>query len=148
LVTQNAAQLKSADRSIEETFYRVEIRMLKKRVPCEVRVELHDEGINQSGALVVIKDVREPAADKKKVACDKGRHIVADHSIPAAFAYEGEFQFRMKMPWSTVVIALYGLTENALLLAPRNLFANGKPPLVIKVSIRWPVRDQKSPMSL
>jgi hypothetical protein len=35
-----------------------------------------------------------------------------------------------------------------LLLAPRDLFANGKPPHVIKVSVRWPVRDQKSPLSL
>jgi hypothetical protein len=122
--------------------------MLKKRLSREVCMELHNERINASGVSVVVKDVREAAADEEKVACDKVRHIVADDSISTAPAHKCELQFWMKMPWRTIVIALYVLAENALLLPPWDLFANGEPLHVIKVSVRKPAGEQKSQPSL
>lgn len=47
------------------------------------------------------------------------------------------------MPRSAVVISPDALAENALLLAPRDLFANGKPSHIIKVSAFEADGDQK-----
>jgi hypothetical protein len=147
LVAQHTAQLESTDRPIEETFYRTKIRMSKERLASEVWIELHDERIDQSRVSVMIKDVREPASDEQKIAFDKGCYIVPNDSIPAAFSHKCEFQLRMEMPRSAVVISPDALAENALLLAPRDLFANGKPSHIIKVSAFEAAGDQKLPLS-
>lgn len=50
----------------------------------------------------------------------------------------------MKVPWCAIVVTSYMLAKNALLRAPRDLFANGKLLHVTKVSARNAASDQKT----